>query len=61
MAAAEALVRAAKAASLLGAEVVLSGISPQMVQALAGGGVATGGVMVKGTLEDSIAYALSRR
>lgn len=59
--AAEALVRAAKAASLLGAEVVLSGVSPQMAQALAGGGVATAGIMVKGTLKDSIAYALSRR
>lgn len=59
--AAEALVRAAKAASLLGAEVVLSGVSPQMAQALAGGGVATAGITVKGTLKDSIAYALSRR
>ena len=61
MTAAEALVRAAKAASLLGAEVVLSGVSPQMAQALFEGGVVTGGIMVKGTLKDSIAYALSRR
>jgi len=61
MSAAEALVRAAKAACLLGAEVVLSGLSPRMAQALAEGGVATGGITVRGTLKDSIAYALSRR
>jgi rsbT co-antagonist protein RsbR len=59
MGAAEALVRAARAARLLGAEVVLSGISPQMAQAMAEGGVETGGIMVKGTLKDSIAYALA--
>jgi rsbT co-antagonist protein RsbR len=61
MGAAEALLRAARAASLLGAEVVLSGVSPQMAQALVEGGVASSGIMVKGTLKDSIAYALSRR
>jgi rsbT co-antagonist protein RsbR len=61
MGAAEALLRAARAASLLGAEVVLSGVSPQMAQALVEGGVASSGIVVKGTLKDSIAYALSRR
>jgi anti-anti-sigma regulatory factor len=60
MSAAEALVRSAKAACLLGAEVVLSGLSPRMAQALAEGGVATGGITVRATLKDSIAYALSR-
>ena len=59
--AAEAHVRAAQAARLLAAEVGLAGVTPQKAQALPEGGVATGGSTVKGTRNDSIAYALSRR
>jgi anti-anti-sigma regulatory factor len=57
---ADTLVRAARAASLLGAEVILTGIGPALAQALVELGADLGGVVVRGTFQSGIAYALSR-
>lgn len=55
---AEAMVRAAGAVRLLGAEAVLTGIQPKLAQVLVGMGVDLGGIAVRGTLRAGIAYAL---
>jgi rsbT co-antagonist protein RsbR len=57
------LVRAARAAELLGAEVMLTGVRPEVAQALVALGVDLGGIPMRGTLRDGIASALglSRR
>ncbi|HZF53966.1 MAG TPA: PAS domain S-box protein [Polyangiaceae bacterium] len=57
---AEVLVRAARAASLLGAEVILTGVGPALAQALVELGADLGGVVVRGTFQSGIAYALGR-
>jgi PAS domain S-box-containing protein len=57
---ADALVRAAKAARLLGAEVVLTGVGPALAQALIEVGAELGGVVVRGSFQSGIAYALGR-
>ncbi|WP_437620230.1 PAS domain-containing protein [Sorangium sp. So ce1151] len=57
----DALVRAARSARLLGAEVVITGIRPSVAQALVGLEADLGGIVTKGTLERGVAYALSRR
>lgn len=57
---ADTLVRAARAASLLGAEVILTGIGPVVAHALVELGADLGGVVVRGTFQSGIAYALSR-
>lgn len=57
---ADALVRAARAVRLLGAEVVLTGIGPEVAQNLVALGVDLRGVVTSGTFESGIAYALSR-
>jgi PAS domain S-box-containing protein len=57
---AETLVRAARAASLLGADVILTGIGPALAQALVDLGADLGGVVVRGTFQSGIAYALGR-
>lgn len=56
--AAEALVRIAGAARLLGAEVILTGISGPVAMSLVGLGVDLGGVRTLDTLQSGIAYAL---
>lgn len=56
----DALVRAARAVSLLGAEVVLTGIGPEVAQNLVALGADLGGVVTSGTFESGIAYALTR-
>lgn len=58
--AAEALLRVARAAGLLGAEVVLTGIAPAVSRALVEIGVDLGQTVTRGTLQDGIAYALGR-
>jgi len=58
---ADALIRAARAARMLGAEVVLTGASPQVSQTLVGLGVELQGIVTRANLESGIAYALSRR
>jgi rsbT co-antagonist protein RsbR len=57
---ADALVRAARAARLLGVEVVLTGISPAAAAALAGLGVNLQGIFVCGTLEGGIRHATGK-
>lgn len=55
-----ALIRAAQAARLLGVEVVLSGISPEIAQTLVHIGVELREMVAKASLRDGIAYALER-
>jgi rsbT co-antagonist protein RsbR len=56
---AEGLVNAARAAQLLGAQVVLTGIRPEVAQTLVGIGVDLSGITTHGTLQSGIA-AMSR-
>ena len=56
---ADALIRAAQGVRLLGAEVVLSGIRPEVAQTLVSLGTDLGGVVTCGTLQSGIAYAMS--
>jgi PAS domain S-box-containing protein len=58
---AQAIVQAAQAARLLGAEVVLTGIKPQIAQTLVIMGADLTGVVTESTLEAGIAYALAKR
>lgn len=58
---ADALLRAARSARLLGAEVVLTGMRPQVSQTLVGLGVDLDGIVARSNLKSGIAYALSRR
>ena len=55
---ANALLRAAQAVKLLGADVILTGIRPEVAQTLVGLGVDLGGVVTRSTLQNGIAYAL---
>ncbi|WP_437757234.1 PAS domain-containing protein [Sorangium sp. So ce1389] len=55
---AEMLVRAARAAGLLGAKVVLTGIQPAIARAMIELGVDLRGVVTAGTLHSGIAYAV---
>lgn len=59
--AAGALVQAAQAVRLLGAEVVLTGIGSAIAHALVELGADFGGIVTRGTLEMGIAYALRER
>lgn len=58
---AEALLRAARAVSLLGAEVVLTGIRPEVARTLVTLDADLGPIVTRGTLRAGIAYAMSRR
>jgi rsbT co-antagonist protein RsbR len=55
---ANALLQAAQAAKLLGAEVLLTGIGPEVAQTLVGIGADLSGLQTPGTLQAGIAYAL---
>ncbi|WP_170319258.1 PAS domain-containing protein [Polyangium spumosum] len=57
----ELLVRAAKAVSLLGAEVVLTGIRPEVARTLVELGAELGSIVTKGTLKAGIAHAMRAR
>lgn len=57
---AQTLLRAAQAASLVGARVVLTGIRPEVAQTLVGLGVDMEGIITRSTLQNGIAYALGR-
>lgn len=56
---ANALLRAARAVRLLGAQVVLTGIRPEVAQTLVGLGADMSGIITRGTLQSGIAYALA--
>lgn len=56
--AADALVRAAQAARLLGAEVVATGTGPELAKTFVENGAELGTIVTKGTLRDGVAYAL---
>lgn len=58
---ADALIRAARAVALLGAEAVLTGIRPEVAATLVGLGVDLGAITTRGTLKAGVAYAMSRR
>jgi rsbT co-antagonist protein RsbR len=55
---ANALLRAAQAVSLLGAQVVLTGIRPEVAQTIVGLGVSLEGVVTRSSLRSGIAYAM---
>jgi len=55
-----ALLRAARAVRLLGAEVVLTGIRAEVAQALIGLGVDLGNIVARCTLQSGIAFAMRR-
>lgn len=56
-----ALFQSAKAARLLGAQVMLTGINPEIAQTLIHLGIEFHEVVTRATLQEGIAYALSRR
>ncbi|HEU5103836.1 MAG TPA: PAS domain-containing protein [Roseiflexaceae bacterium] len=58
---ANALIRTAQAAQLLGARVVLTGITPEVAQTLVQLGVELSSVTTRSTLQSGIAYALAQR
>ncbi|MEP7187757.1 MAG: STAS domain-containing protein [Roseiflexaceae bacterium] len=55
---ADAFIRASQAVSLLGAQVVLTGIRPEVAQTLVQLGVDLHSIITRGTLQDGITYAL---
>ncbi|HZF54416.1 MAG TPA: PAS domain S-box protein [Polyangiaceae bacterium] len=57
---ASVLVRAAHAVRLLGAEVILTGIRPEVAQTLVTIGADLSGIITRGTLQSGIAYATER-
>ncbi|MGC8874492.1 MAG: GAF domain-containing protein [Chloroflexia bacterium] len=57
---AQALVRAAEAGRLLGAEVVLVGMRPEVAQTLVTLGVSLGGLVTRANLQAGVEYALGR-
>jgi len=57
---AHALLRAARAVRLLGAEVVLTGIRAEVAQALIGLGVDLGNIVTRSTLQSGVAFAMRR-
>jgi PAS domain S-box-containing protein len=56
---ANALIRAAHAVKLLGAQVVLTGIRPEVAQTLVGLGTDLSGITTRSSLQSGIAYATS--
>lgn len=54
---ANALIHAAQAVKLLGAQVVLTGIRPEVAQTLVGLGADLGGIITRSSLQSGIAYA----
>jgi rsbT co-antagonist protein RsbR len=58
---ANALLRAAQAVRLLGADVIITGIRPEVAQTLVGLGLDLSGITTLATLQSGITYALGRR
>ena len=57
---ANTIVRAAQAVKLLGAQVMMTGIQPQIAQTLVQLGVDLNNIVTRGTLQDGIAFALEK-
>jgi anti-anti-sigma regulatory factor len=57
---ASTLIRTAAALRMLGAQAMLTGISPEVAQTLVGLGISLEGIVTMGTLRSGIAYALRR-
>ncbi len=57
---ANAIIRAAQAAQLLGASVVLTGIRPEIAQVMISLGVDLGNIVTRSTLQAGIAYSLQQ-
>jgi rsbT co-antagonist protein RsbR len=57
---ADALLRAARAVRLLGAEVILTGMRPEVAQTLVGLGTSFDGIVTRATLQNGIAFAMTR-
>ena len=57
---ARGLLDIAQAAQLLGAEVVMVGVRPEVAQSIVGLGLHLGNITVRSTLQDGIQYALAR-
>lgn len=55
---AQAIVRAAQAVKLLGTQVMLTGIQPQIAQTIVHLGIDLSGIITRGSLQAGIAYAL---
>jgi anti-anti-sigma regulatory factor len=58
---ADALIRAAASVKLLGAQVVLTGIRPEVAQTLVGLGIDISGIITCGSLQSGIAYAIAQQ
>lgn len=58
---ANALIQAAQAVRLLGAQVILTGIRPEVAQTLVGLGIDLSGIITRSSLQSGIAYALKRQ
>lgn len=57
---ADALVRAARAVRLLGAQVIITGIRPEVAQTLVGMGADLSSIVTHGSLQSGIAFAMGR-
>lgn len=57
---AQALIHTAQAVQLLGAQVVLTGIKPEMAQTLINLGADLSGITTQSTLQSGVSYAMSR-
>ncbi len=58
---AQSFIQAAQAVNLLGAQVMLTGIQPQIAQTLVMLGIDLSGIVTRGSLQSGIAYALNGR
>ncbi|MFY0537655.1 STAS domain-containing protein [Nannocystis pusilla] len=57
---ADALLKAARAVRLLGAEVILTGIRPDVAQTLVNLGTNLEGIVTRATLQSGIAFAMQQ-
>lgn len=57
---ASALIRTAQAVRMLGAQVIITGIGPDIAQTLVGMGITLGDVVTQASLQSGVAYALKR-
>ena len=58
---AQGLIKVVQAARLLGSEVVVVGIRPEVAQAVVGLGIHLSDIVTRSTLQSGIAYVLGRR